>query len=184
MNGFKQGLPADGLLGADLLLGFDMDIDVPGGALTLYRPRICPETRPPWPDKAIEITGVRARRDRLVVPFTLDGLEGTALLDTGATHNVLSLDFARRLGLTDQVLQADPAFSQRGVGPSAVTARLHRFRLLKIGPAIQHNPALTILPGDTGFGDALIGEEFLQGRRIWLSFRNRQVFVSPRGAEQ
>ena len=55
---------------------------------------------------------------------------------------------------------------------------LHRFKLLRIGPVAEMGPEITVLPSDFGVGDALIGEEFLQGRRVWLSFRNRQVFVS------
>ena len=43
----EHGLDADGLLGADILLAFDMDIDVPGGKLTLYRSRVCPNDHPP-----------------------------------------------------------------------------------------------------------------------------------------
>src|SRR5450631_4637028 len=35
---FGPGLTADGLLGSDILLAFDLDIDVPGKTLTLYRP--------------------------------------------------------------------------------------------------------------------------------------------------
>ncbi|HEY1411254.1 MAG TPA: retropepsin-like aspartic protease, partial [Rhodopila sp.] len=50
------GLSADGLLGADILLAFDMDIDVPDGTLTLYRSRLCPDVRPPWQEPWMEIT--------------------------------------------------------------------------------------------------------------------------------
>jgi len=44
----------------------------------------------------------------------------------------------------------------------------------------QESPQITVLPSDFGIGDAIIGEEFLQGRRVWMSFKNRQVFVSRR----
>ena len=107
MNG--RGLDADGLLGADILLAFDLDIDVPDGKLTLYRSRLCPNVQPPWHEPWIEITGVRARKDRLLLPFELDGVQGEALLDTGAQGNVLSVNMARRMGLTEQVLASDPA---------------------------------------------------------------------------
>ena len=43
-----RGLNADGLLGADILTAFDMDIDVPAGKLTLYRSRCASNARPPW----------------------------------------------------------------------------------------------------------------------------------------
>lgn len=178
----EHGLDADGLLGADILLAFDLDIDVPGGKLTLYRSRLCPNVHPPWRE-AVEIPGVRVRRDRLLLPFELDGMSGLGILDTGAQRNVVGMDMARRLGLNEQTLAGDRAVRQRGVGPDVTTAYLHRFQLLRIGPAIEHAPLVTVLPSEAGIGEALIGEEFLQGRRVWLSFRNRQAFVSLRGEE-
>lgn len=179
-----NGLNADGLLGADILLAFDLDIDVPDGKLTLYRSRICPNVRPPWPDLPIEIAGVTTRKDRLLLPFQLDNVPGLAILDTGAQGNLIGVDMARRLGLDDQALVHDQPVRQHGVGPGEIISHLHDFKLLQIGPVAQVSPKITVLTSDFGVGDALIGEEFLQGRRVWLSFRNRQVFVSPRTDRQ
>jgi hypothetical protein len=179
-----RGLDADGLLGADILLAYDMDIDVPDGKLTLYRSPTCPNMRPPWKQPAIEITGVRARKDRLLLPFELDNVAGMAVLDTGAQGNVIGVAMARRMGLEERTLAADPVVRQHGIGPGETISRLHRFSLFRIGPVVEERPRMTVLPGDFGVGDALIGEEFLQGRRVWMSFRNRQVFVSPRPDEQ
>jgi predicted aspartyl protease len=178
-----SGLNADGLLGADILLAFDLDVDVPNGKLTLYRSRVCPNVKPPWQEASIEIAGVSARKDRLLLPFELDGVAGLAILDTGAQGNVLGADMAHRMGLTDQALAADPPVRNTGTG-GVVISRRHRFKLLRVGPVAEQAPAMVVLPSDFGVGDALIGEEFLQGRRVWLSFRNRQVFVSRRSNER
>jgi predicted aspartyl protease len=175
-----RGLNADGLLGADILLAFDLDIDVPNGRLTLYRSRICPPARPPWQETWVEIAGVRARKDRLLVPFELDTVAGMGILDTGAQANVLGAEMARRMGLNERAMAGDPQVRQAGTGPGVAISHLHRFKLLRIGPVAEVSPAITVLPSDFGVGDALIGEEFLQGRRVWLSFRNRQIFVSRR----
>jgi hypothetical protein len=157
---------------------------VPGGKLTLYRSRVCPNIQPPWPEPRVEIAGVRARKDRLLLPFELDNVPGLAILDTGAQANVLGVDMARRMGLTEQAMAGDPVVRQSGVGPGVTISRLHRFKLLRIGPVAEESPLITVLPTDFGVGDALIGESFLQGRRVWLSFRNRQVFVSRRTNER
>jgi predicted aspartyl protease len=179
-----RGLNADGLLGADILLAFDLDIDVPGGVLTLYRARQCPEPAPPWPEPAVEIPGIGARKDRLLVPIELDSVSGMAILDTGAGRNVIGADMARRMGLNEQTLAADPKVRLRGIGPAEATAYVHRFRQLRVGPTVQTAPLIAIQLSEAGIGDALIGEQFLHGRRVWISFRNRQVFVSRRGEEQ
>jgi hypothetical protein len=179
-----RGLHADGLLGADILLAFDMDIDVPGNKLTLYHARPCPEATPPWTEPAVAIPGVTARKDRLLLPFELDGLTGMAILDTGAGRNVIGADMARRLGLNEQTMAGDIKVRQRGIGPAEAVGYLHRFQLLRIGPTTQIAPLIAVQLAEAGIGDALIGEQFLQGRRVWISFRNRQVFVSKRGEEQ
>jgi predicted aspartyl protease len=178
-----HGLNADGLLGADILLAYDLDIDVPDGKLTLYRGRLCPNMRPPWQEPSIEITGVQARKDRLLLPFELDGQQGMALLDTGAQGNVLSVAMARRLGLTEQALAGDPLVRNTGTGGVSIS-HLHRFSRLRVGPLLEKSPTIVVLSSDFGVGDALLGEEFLERRRMWLSFRNRQVFVSQRSNEQ
>jgi predicted aspartyl protease len=180
----ERGLDADGLLGADILLAFDLDIDVPGQQLALYRRRLCPNARPPWQGEAIEIPGVEVRRDRLLVPFVLDGFPGTALLDTGAQGTVVGPALAQRMGLTERAMAADIVVRQRGVGPGVAISHMHRFQLLRVGPTSTPAPLLTVLPTDAGIGDMLIGEDFLTGRRVWLSFKPAQVFVSRRDQPQ
>jgi predicted aspartyl protease len=175
---FGSGIQADGLLGADILLAFDLDIDVPGGFLSLYRVRRCAIANPPWVEPAVPIAAVAVRKDRMLVPFTLDGVSGMALLDTGAQATTIGVDMARRMGLPLQPQGGDPVVQIRGVGSATMTARLHQFREFRIGPAVYRNLRLPILPADVGVGDALVGQDFLRDRRIWISFPTRQMFVS------
>ncbi len=175
---FGPGLEADGLLGSDVLLAFDLDIDVPGRQLTLYRPRNCPDVRPPWNEPFERVPGVRAQRDRLLVPLELDGVSGMGILDTGAQATTIGLRMGDRLGMTPMALAGDPIVQHHGAGPGTMAARLHRFSLLRIGPAVATSPVLSVLPVDAGVGDALVGEDFINGRRIWMSFANREVFIA------
>ncbi len=177
---FRLGptLAADGLLGSDLLLAFDLDIDVPDRTLTLYRPRLCPDVQPPWREPFAEVTGVRSLRDRLLIPLELDGVKGMGILDTGAQATTIGVSMANRLGLTPLSMAGDPIVQHHGAGPGMQESRLHRFSLLRIGPAAEQNPMLSVLPVDAGVGDALVGEDFIDGRRIWLSFANRAVFIA------
>ena len=57
--------------------------------------------------------------------------------------------------------------------------RIHRFREFRVGPAVMHTPALPVVPKVGGMGDALVGADFLQGRRVWLSFSTQRIFVTP-----
>lgn len=177
------GADVDGLLGADILLAYEMDINVPGERLTLYRNRTCPQARPPWPEQPLEVLGVRRLVDRLTLPFTLDGVAGTGVIDTGAQANVIGPQFVRRLNLSDQAMAGDPVILNRGTGGSA-RSRVHRFKLWQIGPIADVGAQIIVLPEDFGVGDALIGEQFLEGRRVWLSFKNPQIFVTRRSGER
>jgi hypothetical protein len=119
-----------------------------------------------------------------VLPIALDNAPGMAILDTGAQGNVLGAGMARRMGLNDQAMVGDPLIHQHGVGPAETISHLHQFGLLQIGPIAVEAPRFAVVQSDFGFGDALIGESFLQGRRVWLSFDPLQVFVSRRTNEQ
>lgn len=170
------GTEADGLLGADILLAFDMDIDLPGRTLTLYARRICPDPAPPWP--SVEVPGVNIRKDRLLLPITLDGAPGTAILDTGAQGSLVGPDLAGRLGLTAERMSGDRPINAQGVGPRSMHGWLHQFQLLQIGSVAIAQPTVPVLLDNVGVGDMLIGEDVLQGHRIWLSFKPAEVFIS------
>jgi predicted aspartyl protease len=168
-----------GLLGADVLLAFDLDIDVPHNTLTLYRARHCPDARPPWSETAMSIPGVISRKDRLLVPVTLDGITAMAVMDTGAQNTTIGSELAERLGITDDTMEADPVIMQHGAGPTAIASHMHQFDRVEIGPATIVAPKLTVVPSGFGVGDAVVGQDFLQGRRVWISFATKQIFVTP-----
>ncbi|OJW28623.1 MAG: hypothetical protein BGO51_19295 [Rhodospirillales bacterium 69-11] len=167
-----------GLLGADILLAFDLDIDLGKRTLTLYRARMCPDGQPPWQEAAVAIPGVARENDRLVLPVLLDGAEGMALLDTGAQDSVVGSRMAERMGLTPDATAQDPIVGQHGAGPAPVEGRRHRFARLAVGPTVMHEPELTILPSDGAIGDGVLGQDFMKGRRLWVSFASKQVFIA------
>ena len=173
-----DGGGADGLLGADILLAFDMDLDLPDGRLTLYRARRGCADAPPWSVPYVRIAGVTARRDRLLMPFLLDGVLGMAVLDTGAQLTSFSVRMAARTGLEEEQLANDPVVTAHGAAPDNVSVRIHQFRELRIGPAIMREPRLPVVPMSSGIGDALVGAEFFKGRRAWISFATQQVYVT------
>lgn len=174
------GDAADGLLGADILLAFDLDLDLPKQQLTLYRARRqCPDATPPWPQPYIGLTGVATHRDRLMVPFELDGVPGLAVVDTGAQLSSISERMAERMGVIPSMLSGDRTVVAHGAAPNQVEVKVHRFRELRVGPAVMEAPALPVVPMTSGMGDALVGADFLKGRRTWLSFSTHRIFVTP-----
>ena len=66
-----------------------------------------------------------------------------------------------------------------GAAPQEVRVRLHRFNELRVGPAVVNGPLMPVVPMSFDMGDALIGGDFLRGRRVWLSFSTMRVLVTP-----
>ena len=167
-----------GLLGADILLAFDVDIDLSADTITLYGARRCPDARPPWTEPAVPIRQARRLNDRILIPMKLDGQQAVGLLDTGAQRTTIGSALAARLGLDQAALAADRTIMQNGAGPSSVMSHLHRFSSLSIGPTVTKDAELPVMLTDFGIGDALVGQDFLRGRRVWISFATTQVYVT------
>jgi predicted aspartyl protease len=174
------GALADGLLGADILLAFDIDLDLPAHRMTLYRARPeCPEETPPWNEPFVKVAGISTRRDRLLVPFELDSMGGLAVLDTGAQVSSISERMVERIGLVEDDMAQDRTVMAHGAAPDQVAVHIHLFHELRVGSLVMRDPALPVVPMSSSMGDALLGADFLQGRRVWLSLSKQQVFVTP-----
>jgi hypothetical protein len=146
----------------------------------MYRARReCPNAEPPWSAQYLAISGITTHRDRLLLPFVLDGVKGVAILDTGAQLSSISGAMAARLGLSDTGPSEDTMITAHGAAPQEVQVRLHRFRELRVGPAVVDGPLMPVVPMSFDKGDALIGGDFLRGRRVWLSFSTQRVLVTP-----
>ena len=185
VNSFSGRPRFDGLIGLDILRDFDLDIDTPKRTLTLYRVRVCERADPPWDEPAMPIAGISTETRWLKLPFEIDGVAGTATLDTGASNTMINPRMTRRLNLTDEALGNDRSLQISVVAGESTPARIHHFATLLIGPTTTHDAAIVVLtkaPPALGagrnFGDGVIGMDFLGRRRVWFSFRTDRVFVS------
>jgi hypothetical protein len=173
-------LTIDGLLGRDFLSLFDLDLDVPGGRLTLYQVHDCAGRFLPWAGSYTAVPVASPAEDALVVPVTLDGRPLHALLDTGASSSLLAAPGMFRVGLQLAGTAGDPADQVTGLGPRAVTMHRHTFRSLRIGDQIIDAPAIWVAPIRlTPIVDMLLGADWLAARRVWISYATRQLFVAP-----
>ena len=131
--------PLDGVLGADTLSSFDIDLDLPGRRVTLYRGQSCAAASPAWAQPYARIAAGRSPSNRLYFPVQLDGRRISALFDTGAQFSVLSTRTARALGVRDAVLARDPAVTVRGADGEQLSAHAHRFFRLEVdGEVIRY----------------------------------------------
>jgi predicted aspartyl protease len=172
--------PLDGVLGADSLSSFDVDLDLPGHRMVLYEKQTCPGASPTWTWPYARINAGRSRGDHLFFPVRLDGRAVDAFVDTGSQFTVLSTRAAQALGVTAPVLARDREVTVRGAAAEQLSARVHRFARLEIGGETIGNSEIVVTDVRLSDADLVLGIDFLKPRRIWLSYGSQQIFLSRR----
>jgi predicted aspartyl protease len=117
------------------------------------------------------------RRDsigRIVAPVIING-EGPFrfVVDTGATHSVMSAALAQRLNLS-AVPQGDVILS--GVTGSASVATVQVDRL-QAGDLLLHNRRMPVMDALLGGADGVLGMQGLEDKRIVVDFRRGRIEI-------
>jgi predicted aspartyl protease len=169
--------PLDGVLGADTLSSFDVDLDLPGHRIILYGKQTCPGAVPAWTEPHVRITAGRSLSDHLFFPVLLDGRRIDAFVDTGSQSTVLSTRAALALGVTEIVLAHDSVVMVHGAAAERLSAHVHRFSQLAIGTEVIRNPEIIVTDVRLSDADLVLGIDFLKSRRIWFSYGSQQIFL-------
>ena len=166
-----------GFLGGDVLSQFDLDIDVPGRTLTIYRislPSLACATPPVW-HGSFASAPLTAEGVRLFLIAELDGHPVRALVDTGARSVIVSTGAAHRAGVSSDMLAADSGGITSGVDMREKPYQWHRFASITIGGEIERSPVLTVTPLSESF-DMLLGNDWIARHEVWISYATRMLF--------
>jgi predicted aspartyl protease len=169
--------PLDGVLGADSLNSFDLDLDLPNNRITFYSRQSCAGAAPAWTGPYMTIAAGRSKGDHLFFSVQLDGRKISAFVDTGSQSTVLSTSAALALGLTPVLLARDRPAVLRGAGPEQLSGRVHRFARLEIGGEAIHSPEIIVADLNLSDADLVLGIDILRSWRIWLSYGAQKVFL-------
>jgi predicted aspartyl protease len=153
---------ADGLLGADVLRHFTLELEFPGSRMALRPAGLQPAAG------AVALTLLWP--DRLLAPVTLNGQRLTALLDTGAAASLLNARGMHRLGLTPASVAADPPASIAAIG-GQLPARLHSFTEFRLGGVVVHQPAILAAYVPEPAFDMTLGIDILGRQPLLLSWQ-------------
>ena len=170
--------PLDGVLGADTLSSFDVDLDLPHHRMVFYGKQSCPSAAPAWAEPYATIPARKTFSNHLSFPAQLDGHQVDTFIDTGAQLSVLSSKAALALGVTEAALSRDRATVTLGAAAERLNSHLHRFSHMEVGGEIVRNPALIVADVSLKDADLILGIDFLGSRRIWLSYGSQQIFLS------
>jgi predicted aspartyl protease len=169
--------PLDGVLGADILRSFDIDLDLPGRRMSLYQGQSCTAAAPAWAQPYARIAAGRSPSNRLSFTVQLDGRRISALLDSGAQFSVLSTRMARALGVTEAVLARDPPVTVSGADGEQLSAHAHRFSRLEVDGEVIRNAEIDVTEISLNEADLVLGIDFLGSRRVWISYGSQQLFL-------
>ncbi|WP_246375918.1 pepsin/retropepsin-like aspartic protease family protein [Gluconacetobacter takamatsuzukensis] len=172
--------PVAGLLGGDVLSRFDLEFDVAGGWLSLWRVQgeydAC-RAAPAWRGAYGTVKLLREGH-RVAVEVELDGRPLTALVDSGARSRILSIEAAKRAGVSEDRLAADPGGETSGVDGRPVLYHWHRFGSLRVGAEVEQAPVLTVSRLRDRV-DMLLGADWFARHDVWISYATGRMFTRP-----
>lgn len=168
-----------GLIGADLISEYELEVSMPERRVRLWRASHCEGDYVPWAGVHWAVPLHRTAEGRLLLLVTLDGTAVSALLDTGANGTMIGAHTAGRLGLDPDVVARGRAVWSRGVDGNRVQAHEHRVATMSVGNETVRGPTLLVSLAEMPEGDMILGTDWLRSRRIWISWGSRQMFVQP-----
>lgn len=170
--------PVAGLLGLDVLGGYDLDIDRARGRVGLYLRHDCASAGPAWNVASDRLALRRTPAGFLVVAVRIDGVALEAMIDTGARYSVLSKAAVEKLSLADAAFAGDPEVRSLGVDEVAKRGHRHRFRQMRIGGVTLADPEFVVSDVRPPAGDMLLGDDVLRDHRLWLSLSTGQAWMA------
>ena len=169
----------DGLLGADLLAGFEVDLDIPQSRLGLWQAAGCGADFDPVEGPHFAVPEIRAAGGHVLVPVRLNGANMLAVLDSGAAITVVTDAAAAYAGITSAALARDPGGIGFGTDRHGIAYHAHRFAEFAIGPERHRGPVLAVGPVRVPVAGMLLGADYLAHHRAWISRVVPLVFVAP-----
>jgi predicted aspartyl protease len=181
-----------GLLGANLLLIGDLDLDLAQGKAKLLKPNLsCQKVSMAYwaPDgnyneaTLLPHEGDRDRKARLTV--MVNGKPVKALLDTGAPTTVISHKAAERSGIDLSPGATKPEGETGGIGKRRYNSVIARVSLYQVGTESIQNSRMSVIDGAIDDGpdpiEMLIGLDFIMAHHIFIANSQRKLYFSYNG---
>ncbi|MBV8093488.1 MAG: aspartyl protease family protein [Acetobacteraceae bacterium] len=173
------GRTISGVLGADYLSVFDLDLDLPGGKLTLYDTIGCMREQIPWEPANSPVLLEHPKPYVILAPVQILGRTLHAQLDTGASFSFVSWKGAAQLSITPTMLAQTPELSARGIGRQGVAMRSRSFELLRLGPVEYHDVRMLFGSPAGGFPfEMLLGMDLLRSQHIFISYATNRLLIA------
>ncbi|TWB41779.1 retroviral-like aspartic protease family protein [Nitrospirillum pindoramense] len=189
-----------GLLGEDVFRKFDVEIDLAHNIINLYQPRGCDSAFLGfWAENAMtaDFRPVDWQAPSIVLDVTVGGKPVRAILDSGATHSVLSLEAASRAGVTPDTPGVVMGEKSEGIGAKLVQDWVGVFDGFTLGDETIKRAKLRFsdLNGSASYADAgsrtrfdtsggpemLLGADFLRAHHVLIAHSQNRLYFTYNG---
>ncbi len=174
--GLRRG--SEGILGMDFLYGFDIDLDVPGNRIRLYKAVTgCSAPRAVLGGALYSVDLVALPGELSpVVTVSINGRQLRALIDTGSPGSLIFRDKAHWAGFA-----AGPPVGitvMRGFGPRAIKGEIRIGAPVQIGDlTVVNMPFVVAQQPHFGAIDMLLGYDFITRVHLWISHSSGTVIM-------
>ncbi|HAH10285.1 MAG TPA: hypothetical protein DCL54_12495 [Alphaproteobacteria bacterium] len=174
-------LPVKGVLAADFLSNFMVDLDLRSQELRFY-----PPSANLRPFRSGYVKGQFNEYGFIMLPAEVDGHRATAFLDTGAQKSIANESLGRLLARRGVRIDETVSLQLKGVQGTRLATEGREVRQIKLGPIRWNSREILVseLPvfEQIGLGQTpalLIGIDMLRSRRVILDYERARVAVEP-----
>ncbi len=172
----------DGLIGANFLKGFDVDIDYAHSKLNLMAPDHCPGRVVYWTSEPYaEVPMDLDANWHITIPVVLDGKSITATVDTGAAQSSMTLEEASRLF---DLAENDLRLKRIGRPQSGSADYRYPFSSMTFSGVSVLNPDIVLIPKakvTSGAPPLLLGASVLRQLHVYIAYHEKMLYLT--GAE-
>jgi clan AA aspartic protease (TIGR02281 family) len=187
-----------GLLGADFLMQADIELDLAGGFVRLFKAKGCQGDEVVYWNKPYAVAQLEPGEPQTVVGLFVDlnGRKVRASLDSGSDRTIVTTVAARNAGVTPHSANVIAAGTTVGVGHEQVATYVAEFPTLSVGDETVRNVTIELgdifaAATDTSLGShiahqvmgdgMLLGADFIKAHRIYVARGQGKMYFSYNG---
>jgi tetratricopeptide (TPR) repeat protein/predicted aspartyl protease len=186
VGGNDLGGGVAGLVGQNIFRAGDVEYDLANGFIRLMRAKDCGDTPLAYWAKGQPVNVLPIEQATALVSHTrgaayLNGVAIRAIFDTGAATSVVTLEAAKRAGVTPESSGAVATGTSAGIGHDLVRSWVAPFASIKIGAEEVRNTRLYISTSLMPDVDMLIGADFFLSHRVYVAISQGKLYFTYNG---
>ncbi len=196
--------PIQALFGTSLLEANDLELDLAHGKVNIFLSDHCPGQGVYWAHEWVPIPIRIQNANHIYLPVTLDGLDTSAMLDTGSSLTIVDKHVAEgKLNVPVDGGKDRPDGYLTGITGTRMPYYFHKFGTFDIGGLAFHNTELAVSQNRMNYlqmnrsndphvteraeepinAPIILGLAQMSKLRMYFSFQEHMLYVTPANAQ-